>query len=111
MRSIRVIRNAETVGEIDFYQFLMTGALESNVVLQDNDILIVEPNRNEITVDGAIKRQGYYEFVQGESLSDLLYYAGGLRGDANRNKITVYRYADAQRTIIDVSNLQLLQLH
>lgn len=103
MRSIRVIRNAETVGEIDFYQFLMTGALESNIVLQDNDILIVEPNRNEITVDGAIKRRGYYEFVQGESLSDLLYYAGGLRGDANRNKITIYRYADAQRTIIDVS--------
>ncbi|OQB31151.1 MAG: Polysialic acid transport protein KpsD precursor [Bacteroidetes bacterium ADurb.Bin174] len=103
MRSIKIIRNAETVAEIDFYQFLMTGALESNIVLQDNDILIVEPNRNEVVVDGAIKRRGYYEFVQGEALSDLLYYAGGLSGDANRNKITIYRYADAQKTIIDVS--------
>lgn len=103
MRAIKVIRNAKTVAEIDFYQFLMTGILEHNIVLQDNDILIVEPNKNEVVVDGSIKRRGMYEIVPGESLSDLLYYAGGLREDANRHKITIYRYADAQRTIIDAS--------
>ena len=103
MRSIKVVRESKTVAEVDFYQFLMTGTLENNIVLQDNDILIVEPNRNEIVVDGSIKRRGIYEIVPGESLSDLLHYAGGLRGDANRNKITIYRYTGAQRTIIDAS--------
>jgi protein involved in polysaccharide export with SLBB domain len=102
MRNIRVVRNEKTVAEVDFYQFLMTGNLNNNIGLQDNDVIIIEPNKNKVIVDGAINRRGIYEVVQGESLYDLLNYAGGFREDANRSIISVYRYAGKQRTVVDI---------
>lgn len=102
MRNIRVIRNEKMVAEIDFYQFLTTGKLSNNIVLQDNDVIIIEPNKNKVIVDGAINRRGIYEVKQGESLYDLLNYAGGFRVDANRSVISVYRYTGAQRTVVDI---------
>lgn len=102
MRNIRVIRNEKTVAEIDFYQFLTTGRLGNNIVLQDNDVIIIEPNKNKVIIDGAINRRGIYEAKEGESLYDLLNYAGGFRVDANRSMISVYRYSGTQRTVIDI---------
>lgn len=102
MRNIRVVRNEKNVAEIDFYQFLMTGKLTNNIGLQDNDVIIIEPNKNKVIVDGAINRRGIYEVKQGESLYDLLNYAGGFRVDANRSTISVYRYTGAQRTVVDI---------
>ncbi|MCK9509394.1 MAG: SLBB domain-containing protein, partial [Pigmentiphaga sp.] len=103
MRAIKVIRDTKIVAEIDFYDFLMTGSLKENIVLQDNDIILIEPNRNKITIDGAIKRRGYYEMKSGETIGDILNYAGGLREDANRDNFTVYRYLSSQRSIVDMS--------
>lgn len=102
MRNIRVVRNEKTVAELDFYQFLMTGKLNNNIVLQDNDVIIIEPNNNKVIVDGAINRRGIYEVKQGESLYDMLNYAGGFREDANRSMISVFRYSGAQRTVVDI---------
>ncbi|MDD2286761.1 MAG: SLBB domain-containing protein [Paludibacter sp.] len=102
MRNIRVVRNEKTVAVIDFYQFLMTGKLSNNIVLQDNDVIVIEPNKNKVVVDGAINRRGIYEVAQGESLYDLLNYAGGFRENANRSMVSVFRYSGAQRTVIDI---------
>ena len=102
MRNIRVVRNEKTVAELDFYQFLMTGKLNNNIVLQDNDVIIIEPNNSKVIVDGAINRRGIYEVKQGESLYDMLNYAGGFREDANRSMISVFRYSGAQRTVVDI---------
>ncbi|GAB1415663.1 SLBB domain-containing protein [Paludibacter sp.] len=102
MRNIKVARNGKTVAEVDFYQFLMTGKLKNNIGLQDNDVIIIEPNKNQIIVDGAINRRGIYEVKQGESLADILQYAGGFRVDANRSIVSIFRFKDSQRTVIDI---------
>lgn len=102
MRDVKVVRNEKTVAELDFYQFLMTGKLNNNIVLQDNDVIIIEPNTNKVIVDGAINRRGIYEVKQGESLYDMLNYAGGFREDANRSMISVFRYSGTRRTVVDI---------
>ena len=102
MRDIKVIRNEKTIAKVDFYEFLMTGNLKNNITLQDNDVIIIEPNQSKVIIDGAINRRGIYEAKPGESLQELLGYAGGFREDANRSLISVFRYNGNQRTVIDI---------
>lgn len=102
MRDIKLVRNGKTIANVDFYEFLMTGALKKNDILQDNDVIIIGANQNKIVVDGAINRRGIYEVLPGESLKDLLTYAGGYREDANRSLITIFRYMGNQRSVIDI---------
>lgn len=102
MRNIKLNRNGKTVAEVDFYQFLTTGKMKNNIGLQDNDVIIIEPNKNKVIVDGAINRRGIYEVKQDESLEDLLQYAGGFRADANRSIVSIFRYIDSQRTVVDI---------
>lgn len=102
MRNIRVVRNEKTVAKVDFYDFLMSGNLKNNIVLQDNDVIIIEPNQLKVIVDGAINRRGIYETLPGESLKDLITYAGGYREDANRSLISVFRYNGNRRTVVDI---------
>jgi protein involved in polysaccharide export with SLBB domain len=102
MRNIKVIRNEKTLATVDFYEFLMTGNLKNNIVLQDNDVIIIEANQVKVIVDGAINRRGIYETKPGESLQDLITYAGGFREDANRSLINIFRYNGNRRTVIDI---------
>lgn len=104
MRDIRVIRNSKQIASLDFYEFLMSGNLSQNVVLQDNDILLISPNNSKIIVDGAIKRRAIYESKPGESLEDIIRYGGGFREDANRSVINVFRYEGNVRKVLDIPN-------
>lgn len=102
MRNIKVVRNEKTIAKVDFYDFLMTGNLKNNVGLQDNDVIIIEANQLRVIIDGAINRRGIYETQPGESLKDLINYAGGYREDANRSLISVFRYNGNRRTVVDI---------
>lgn len=102
MRDIRVIRNGTQLASLDFYEFLMSGNLRNNVVLQDNDVLLVAANSSKVIVDGAIKRPAIYEIKQGESLADLIRFAGGFREDANRTVVNIFRYEESMRKVLDV---------
>jgi protein involved in polysaccharide export with SLBB domain len=102
MRDIRVIRNGKQVATLDFYEFLTTGNLTNNIVLQDNDILLISPNNSKVIIDGAIQRPAIYEVKTGESLADLIRYGGGFREDANRSIVNIYRYEESMRKVLDV---------
>jgi len=102
MRDIRVVRNGKQVATLDFYEFLMSGNLTDNVVLQDNDILLISPNNSKVIIDGAINRPAIYEVRPGESLADLIRYGGGFREDANRSIVNIYRYEESVRKVLDV---------
>lgn len=102
MRKINLVRNGKTVAEVDLYQYLTTGKMKNNIGLQDNDIILIEANQNQVIIDGAINRRAIYEVKQGESLQDMIQYAGGFRMDANRSLVTIYRYGSQQKTVVDI---------
>ena len=45
--------------------------------LGDQDIVIVPPRKSFIKVDSAVVRPGIYESVPGETIQQILTYAGG----------------------------------
>ena len=77
LRTIQIRRNNKTIATYDFYDFILRGSLDSDVTLQDGDIIFIPFIENSVTLGGAFKRPHRYEFIEGETLSDVVQLAGG----------------------------------
>ena len=64
------------------YDYIFSGKLEVNVALKEGDVINVPAYSSLVSIDGFIKRPMFYEIKDGESLSNLVAYAGGFSGGA-----------------------------
>lgn len=106
VRDIKVFRNGRLTGTFDLYKFIFDGAYDSNLRLQDNDIISVPSYKNLVTVEGEAKRPMIYEMIDGENLSDLLLYAGGFTNEADRGLIHVDRMNSKNSEAFEVNKEQ-----
>ena len=91
LRNITVNRAGKVVGEVDVYDFLMNGTRESDIRLEESDVVMVKPYTCLVKIGGEVKRPMYFEMKDGESLQDLIDYAGGFAGGAYTDNVTVVR--------------------
>ena len=91
LRSITVNRGGKVIGTVDVYSFLMTGDRESDIRLEEGDVVMVTPYTCMVTIGGEVKRPMRFEMKDGETLSDLLNYAGGFNAGAFTDNLTVVR--------------------
>lgn len=99
LRSIKVYRNSQQIAELDVYDYLVYGKYNTNIRLQDNDMIIVSPYENYVTMTGKIKRERVYELKKGETLKNAVEYAGGFMGDAYSDNLNVLRKTGRQYSI------------
>ncbi len=83
LRNIQIKRNDKVISTYDFYDFLLRGSLESDVVLQDGDVIFIPFIENSVTIGGAFKRPYRYEIVPGETIEDAIYLAGGFNSEVH----------------------------
>ena len=102
LRNIKVIRSGKLITQLDVYDFLMSGDNKSNVTLQNDDVIMVEPYTNRVEINGAVKRPAIYELTENESLSDLIRYAGGFTENAFSDQINVVRNVGKEKVVADV---------
>ncbi|MGM0944220.1 MAG: SLBB domain-containing protein [Bacteroidota bacterium] len=105
-RTIQVYRNSRLEATVDIYDFLSKGDQSSNITLQDNDVIIVPPFQSRVELVGPVRREGYFEVKPGESLADLYQFAGGFSSKAFRDRVTVRRFDQDRRKVIDVASDQ-----
>src|SRR4026209_735238 len=103
LRRIRLVRDNQALGEIDFYQFLMAGDRRQDARLQSGDVIVVPPLGPIAAVSGAVKRAAIYELSPGTRLVDLLQLAGGVTPSANLQRCQLLRLdQDKGRIMIDI---------
>ena len=95
IRAINLYRNGKLVSSFDVYEFIAKGTFNSNVKLEDNDVISVAPYAGVVTVLGGVKRPMKYEILPGETLDKVLAYAGGFSDIAYSNKVHVDRVVHA----------------
>lgn len=103
LRDIRIYRGGREVAVVDLYDYIMRGSMSDDIRLEDNDAIVVSPQSVLVNIEGRVRRPMYYEMKDGETLSTLLEYAGGLSSDAYRKDIRVTRMGDYQRDIFTVA--------
>ena len=101
MRNVEVRRNGRKIAEVDVYDFLFKGKT-GNIRLQEGDVILVPPHSKLIKAEGNVRRPMYYELQDGETLADLLRYAGGFAGDAYSGMVSVERHTGQQNELITV---------
>lgn len=107
-RKIDLIRNGKKLVTFDLYDFLLNGDLTKNLLLKDDDIIKVHPYAVRLFVNGAVKRPAIYESEPNETLATVIEkYAAGFADSANRNKITIQRFGDLGKSILNVEYNQL----
>ena len=91
VRDIKVVRNNKTVASVDIYDFLVNGTRKNDIRLEDGDVIVVAPYKNIVKVIGAVKRPLNFEMKDGETVADVLRYAGGFDKSAYSENLSVVR--------------------
>jgi len=102
LRQIDVIRNNNIIRTLDVYDFLVKGNQKDNIALQDGDIIRVPTYRTRVELAGQVKIPALFEVLPGESLQNILDYAGGFTDSAYTARIKVSQIIDQQRRLTDI---------
>lgn len=80
-RRVRIMRNGQTLAQLDLYDFILTGQLPHSQ-LQNGDTILVEARGPVVTVHGDVGRPYHYELSQqklfGETLTELAQLNAGV---------------------------------
>ena len=94
LRNISVKRSGKEVGNFDFYDLLIYGNINSDIKLQSNDAIVINPTGKTIKISGEVKKQAIFELKDGEDFSDLLTFASGFTNLADLKRITLSSIAE-----------------
>jgi protein involved in polysaccharide export with SLBB domain len=89
-----VIRRANgDSAKIDLYDFLLKGKRAGEGILRDGDLIFVPKAEKLVKATGTIGRPAIYELKEGETIKDLLHYAGNLLPNADHT-VTLWRLSE-----------------
>ena len=91
LREIQLVRNGKKIATVDIYDFILNGKSPDDITLQEGDIIIVPAFDRLVEIAGNVKRPMVYELKEGETIGDLLEYAGGFAGNAYKENLRVVR--------------------
>tara|TARA_Y100001970_G_scaffold266245_1_gene354677 strand:- start:19520 stop:21529 length:2010 start_codon:yes stop_codon:yes gene_type:complete len=83
IRNITIKRENKFHAKIDLYNYLINGDLPKNIQLRDQDIVIVPVRKSTIAIDSAVVRPGIYESISGETIGQMINYAGGFKPESS----------------------------
>ena len=107
VRNIYIKRDGVTIDSLDIYKFLFDPLKTNDIYLQDGDYLFIPPANNVVEMSGAINRPYTYEAKKGESVGDLIKYAGGFISTAFKDIITLKRLDYNNIKVYDIKQSDL----
>ena len=103
-REINLIRNDQIVDTLDVYDLLIDGKYNLKKRLRSGDVIFVQPIKNVVSIDGAVKRPAKYELMEDQILSDVIRYANGIKQTADLENISLERILDGTLKTIPIIN-------
>ena len=104
LREINLIRDNKVIESLDLYDLLINGEYDLKKRLRSGDVIFVEPRKNVITINGAVKRPAKYEVLNEQNLSSIISYANGMKRTADRENIFLERILDGTLKTIPIRN-------
>ncbi|MDD3013252.1 MAG: SLBB domain-containing protein [Candidatus Gastranaerophilales bacterium] len=90
--------------KIDLYDLILNGNYKQ-IKFKEGDVILVKPVGKVVALNNGVKRPAIYEFKDGESLKDLIRFAGGFLPSINTKLIQVQSYdaSSGQKKAVDVN--------
>ena len=77
LRNIQLSRSGKNI-RLDLYEYMRSPNKSINYDIQNGDVIFVPVAQKLVSIEGAVNRPMRYEIADGETLADLINYAGGL---------------------------------
>lgn len=90
-RNIEIRRGGQVAAKLDLYQLLALGQRDGDELLRAGDVVHVGPVGPQVAMVGSVNKEAVYELRPGETIADLLRFAGGLNAVADRSRLAVER--------------------
>lgn len=107
VRNIKVINDGVT-SELDVYSLMISPENNSDLKISENTLINVPFAEKIVSVTGEVKRPMLYELKDREGILSLIKFAGGLTPKAFKQNISIVRYSNDQKSVIDVDLESLL---
>lgn len=91
-RNIRLQHRTGDSLRVDLTRFERLGDVSRNPFVSGGDVIWVPPRLRFVSAQGAVAIPGQVEFVEGETVGDLLRLAGGLKPSADAGGTYLLRY-------------------
>ncbi|MCP4572449.1 MAG: hypothetical protein GY838_08885 [bacterium] len=91
LRQVRLVRAGLEAAAVDLYDYLLAGDRAGDALLREGDTIHVPGRRIGVRIGGAVRRPLGYEMLPGETVTDLIRFAGGLRAGASPGLVHVQR--------------------
>ena len=91
LRGVKLYRNGKLQAEVDLYDYMLNGKSDEDVALRDGDLITVPAYGKLVEISGEVKRPMFFELRSGETVADLVEFAGGFTNNANANVVSVTR--------------------
>ncbi|HEY2048280.1 MAG TPA: SLBB domain-containing protein [Caulobacteraceae bacterium] len=96
-RFIELRRNGQLVTTLDLYDLLIKGDKSHDKLLLNQDVINIRPVGPQLAITGSVNNQAIYEARPGDTISDVLNYAGGLDSLADRSRLVISSLSDLDR--------------
>ncbi len=90
-RSVQVRRGGKLVDSLDLYDYLLRGINRSDLRLENGDVVFVPVHGGFAKLAGEVTRPAVYELRTGETLRDLIGFAGGFGPAAYQARVRIHR--------------------
>ena len=108
LRDVQLVREGKAIASLDVYQFIQKGVATGDAPLLNGDVLVIPAAGPRSAMVGAVELPAVYELTtDGQSLQELLRYAGGLKVLASPHRVLIERIqqnqTQAPRSVSEVS--------
>ena len=94
IRNIQVKRDGRTISSFDLYDVLLLGDTSKDVLLQQGDTIFIPLIQRTAAVYGSFRRPHLFELKEGDTIGNLISYAGGLKNQVRIDgKLELTRFA------------------
>ena len=90
------------IKRVDFDMYEVAGQSNFNPFVEDGDVVIINASAGRLGSFGALKRPGFYNYVPGDKVSDLLHLSLGTTNDVDSSKVRLFRYHADNKTRISL---------
>ena len=110
MRRVELKRGGKVVSRFDLYDLLVSGDKSHDVSLLPGDVIFFPAVGPLVAVAGSVNTPAVFELKRGETLAEVLNFAGGLSSLAEGRRVTVERVHARQVRKVDEFTLDVAGL-
>lgn len=107
LRNIEIFRNGNVIRVLDAYDILLHGDQKDNIILQDQDIIRIPYVDTRVSLVGEVRNPKIFEVKRGETLKDILAFAGGFKEFAYSKTVTLERATPTEKRIININQNEI----